>query len=206
MKVKKAVIIGWFKAHWALVACTTLGVVFAGLAAYRYDTTLTIANETQEAQDKLDTMSRNVRAASGLAADLDRMKAFGARVDSSLMGSDAKALNLAYFYEVGVTCGVRVTRVAQNEVSDAQDKPKLPGAPADAPKKPALASYDRISFSIGIAGTFPAVLGYLDAIRADHPLVRIDQFSMTPASNAPGRIEEATLNLIMLTPPKGKAK
>lgn len=197
--MKKDAIGRWFRSHFIVVGSVVLGLVFAGLSAYRYSDSVQISDDTEVAQKKQESIRRNTRMAVTLADDLARLESYSTKVNASLMDRDAKAVNLAYFYEVGALCGARVTRVNQSEIPVATSK--------DPKKKPApQMAFDQVQFDIGIEGPYSAILKYVDSIRAAHPLIRVDNLAIHPATNATGRVEEGSLHLTALVARKDKTK
>lgn len=200
--MNKASLVNWLKSRIVVVSCVAAGVLFAGLSAYRYGETTRIDGELVTSQEKLDKMSRNARMAASLAEDAERMKDFRMIADASLMNKEAKASNLAYFYEVGSRSGVTVTRAEQREVVPQQGKDK-----DKKDKKPPVAeSYGKLQFEIGLDGPFASLLSYIDTVRAEHPLMRVENFAIRPSTNPTGRVEEASLSIIILTEAEGKSK
>ena len=192
----------WFKRNLFIVIFAVLGVVFAGLAAYRYSDAISIDNEMQAEQEKLDTMRRNSRMAVTLGGDLLRLKGYSDRVNETLINKEAKAGNLAYFYEVGTRTQVKVLHVDQRELAE-----NVAANDAKAKKKVTVStSYSKVQFDIGVEGSYAAILAYLEGIRAEHPLMRVDSLAIKPVTNASGRVEEASLLITVLTGIKEKSK
>lgn len=200
--MNKTVVINWLKSRIVVVSCIAAGVLFVGLSAYRYGDAVLVDNELVSSQEKLDKMRRNARMGLSLADDIERLDAFRKIADASLMDKSDKAANLAYFYEVGVRSGITVTRVDQRDVVAPQSKDKS----EKNKKPPAPETYGKLQFDIGLEGAFGSLLSYVDAVRVEHPLMRVDTFSIRPSSNASGRVEEASLVITILTEAEGKSK
>jgi hypothetical protein len=200
--MNKVNLVNWLRSRIVVVSCVAAGVLFAGLALYRYGETTRIDGELVTSSEKLEKMRRNARMAPALTQDAERMKDFRRMVDASLMNKEAKASNLAYFYEVGSRCGVTVTRADQREavVPTQKDKDKKEK------KAPIPEAYGKLVFELGFEGPFASILSYVDTVRAEHPLMRVDSFTIRPSTNPTGRIEEATLSITILTESEGPAK
>lgn len=188
--MSKTAATGWLKRHAAIFACGLAAFVLAFLTVYRHLDSGEIDDAMRDGQNRLEAMRRNGRAALTLERDSTQLKHFADLMGASLMDAEAKPSNLAYFYEVGVARGVKVTHVEQ--------------AGVDAKKKAALTS---VRFDVGLQGAFLDVIAYVDAVRRDHPLMVVESFSMTPSSSAKGKVEEANLVIAVLSGTgEGKAK
>jgi hypothetical protein len=191
--------IKWLKGHAFVVGSAALGLVFAGLAAYRYSDAMLIDDETSNSQQKIESMRRNARNALTLGDDLKRLNRYSDRVAASLMNPEAKAVNLAYFYEVGSRCQVKVLHAEQRSVADVQGDKKVKTTPE-------LTSFSRIQFDIGIEGPYASILAYVDSVRTDHPFMRVESLAIRPSTAATGRVEEASLLITVLTDVKPVTK
>ena len=167
--MKSNTVITWLKTHLLIVACIVVGVAFLGVIQLRMSDLSDLRSKMDESQRKVDKIHANTRSSSTLADDLKRLDDYNDRVTSSLFRIADKAANLAYFYDVGSKEGVVLTNVEQS-----------------IPNVAASANFGKVRFDVIVEGDIGGIVKFIDAVRDDHPLVRIDKLAISPSSSRTG--------------------
>jgi len=184
-----------------IVACTLASIVVTSAVVYRYGHMADLVAQMQEKADKQNSIHKNTRNATTLGEDMERLNACLTRVSDGLVEPKDKASNLAYFYELGSSSKLSVKRVNQRPQVIIAADPKDPKA-----AKPELSSFLPLSFDIGVEGSFPDLVRFLDKLRHDRFLARLDQFSIKQGDILAGRVESADVVITVISPLPEKEK
>ncbi len=160
-----------------------------GATIYRHGEITRIAQSLSENQEKIDQIRRNNRFAITLGDDLAKLDSYLERIDKGLVDPDAKAANLAYFYELGNYCGVPVKRADQRLRSD-QARMDKKGKPIASKK-----SFQNVTFEIGVEGDFASLVRFIDRLKNDRFLVRYDAIRIRQGEVLEGRVVAADITL-----------
>jgi hypothetical protein len=170
VKIKN--VLFWLKTHILIVACVIVGAIMVVAIEQRMSYLGDLNAKIRDSQSKVDKMRANTRAAATLPEDLKKVEGYNTRINESLFDSSAKALNLAYFYDVGSKIGIVLTRVEQSTPADS-------GALAKASGK----NYGTIRFGVTAEGGIGSIVKFVHVVRVDHPMMRIERLSLVPASS-----------------------
>lgn len=157
------------------------GIVFS----FRVGVVPELEKELNDAQKKLQTITRNSSQSVGLAQDTTQLETFTTQLDERTIDSTQRSTNINYFYGFEDQSNVRITSINQG---NAILPPRKGTKPFNSLRRHAI-----VNISLEAEGAFRDLLNFAHNIRMGQKLTRISRFNFTAGSQT-----DPTMRMVLI--------
>lgn len=141
-----AQLLTWVKKNPLPVGCGLVSIVLAVASFLRSDAISEATTELEQRSAEAGRYAQNLTNATSLTEQYDQVTADRKEIESRLIHAGEIGINQQYFYKLESQFGVKLSELRQGG------------------RHPAKATYIPISFALTVQGSFPAVVGFLQAV------------------------------------------
>ncbi|MBC2606840.1 hypothetical protein [Pelagicoccus albus] len=172
-------ILAYLKKNYVVVASGLVALVCISFYLYRGKSITVLEADYDDLSVRHTRILRNLKNASDIEVDLERLDQLQADVESRLFLPEDLATNQRYFYQIESTTGVEMTSLQQllKALPTGKNAKK-------ARKKAQKSPYQELVYDMNIHGTYPEVLEFMRGVEGGKALAALDGFSVVPINGA----------------------